>query len=260
MNEIKLLQFLTTDDDKFSRSQASSIVRSYTSRNTPIGVSTRALAQLGSKPMNYNAFKANPASKYCVWEHAVPVNELVSTIFINPALIESTLKNAPICIVTNAEDSDLTAHGFRQTRDNWQEAYHKVGIELVNYFEGDELAFYKSFYEMNFKDKWLGALRERDQFVESNDTLGSFLKNNNVQFTGNGNDFIITKELREAYNAYNIDEEGGKNELSSRAFVPALRAKRQGKYFDTGTKKINGKTTNIIKGIKWDAPDSNIFG
>lgn len=108
-----------------------------------------------------------------------------------------------------------------------------------------------------------GALRERDQFVESNDTLGSFLRNNNVEFTGDENDFVITKELREAYNAYNIDEEGGKNELSSRAFVPALRAKRQGKYFDTGVKKINGKTVNIIKGIKWYASDNelnNIFG
>ena len=96
------------------------------------------------------------------------------------------------------------------------------------------------------------ARLEKLRFVELNDTLENFLQFEGVEFTANEKDWVITKELREAYNTYVIDEEGGKNEISTRAFVPKLRTKTQGKYFDTGVKKVNGKTVNIIKGIKWE--------
>ena len=96
------------------------------------------------------------------------------------------------------------------------------------------------------------ARMEKNRFVDLNDTLENFLQFEGVEFTGDENDWLVTKELREAYNTYVIEEIGGKNELSTRTFVPKLRTKTQGKYFDTGVKKVNGKATNIIKGIKWE--------
>lgn len=151
MNEIKLLQFLTTDDCKYSRKTAMGVVRDYTKNNLPKAISVKALDILGRKPMSYYDFKQMRDSDKCIWEHAIPVNELVSTMFTNATLIETTLKNAPICIVTAEEDARLTENGFRETRDNWRNAYHECQIKLVEVDKEDELLFYKSFYEMNYK-------------------------------------------------------------------------------------------------------------
>src|SRR5699024_8087799 len=122
-------------------------------------------------------------------------------------------------------------------RDDWVKAYHECDIKLVSVDKENELIFYKSFYEMNFKPY-------------EKDTLENFLQFEGVEFTADENDWLITKQLREAYNNYIIDEEGGQNQVSPRAFVPKLRTKTQGKYFDTGVKTVNGKTVNIIKVIK----------
>lgn len=181
MNDIKLLQFLTTEDDKYSRRVASKVVRDYTKNNLPKAISVKGLDILGRKPMNYYDFKQMRGSDKCIWEHAIPVNELVSAMFTNSTLIEYILSNAPICIVTAEEDHCLTENGFRDTRDNWRNAYHECNIKLVEIDKEDELAFYKSFYEMNYKPYYETPL---------NDIISEL-----VTYTGNKSDYVFKEDL-----------------------------------------------------------------
>src|SRR5699024_4066663 len=177
MNEIKLLQFLTTEYDKYSGRVASQVVRDYTKNNLPKAISLNALDIIGRKPLNYYDFKQMRGSDKCIWEHAIPVNELLSTIFTNPTLIDTTLQNAPICIVIVEEDVRLTENGFRDSRADWVKAYHECDIKLVSVDKENELLFYKSFYEMNFKPY-------------EKDTLENFLQFEGVEFTADENDWL----------------------------------------------------------------------
>lgn len=107
------------------------------------------------------------------------------------------------------------------------------------------------------------AMKERDAFITSNDTMGTFLEINGIEFTDDENDYVLTTEILGAYNA-DLESEN-LMPVSGKKFVPELKrkAKVMGFIIDNKTKRLDGKVARILTGVKWNPEEqldeSNIF-
>lgn len=153
MNEINFIYFAKQSDSSYSRGVAHKAIRDYTKSIKPQYISEVAYKVLGCKPISYTDMKKHNASSQCIWEHTIPVNTIFKNIIdhdMNLNEIKSYLDATIISIVTVEEDSKLTNNGFRDSRENWIEAYTESNIKLIPY--NHDLEFYKKFYDTYFSE------------------------------------------------------------------------------------------------------------